>query len=131
MGYGLHYKIEPASDATAVNEWLDRQEETERFRSLGFYVEMSTEENELLFDTGEGYENFSPSFASNANEYLDRFADLFERLHTETEYEISVYSRSCVLLSEEYYFTGDQIRKISQDGSALTGSDVEEIRSRF
>ena len=84
-----------------------------------------------MFDTGEGYENFSPSFASNANEYLELFAELFERLHSETEYEVSVYSGSCALLSEGFYFTGDQIRKISQDGSALTGSDIEEIRSRF
>lgn len=121
MGAHLHYKIEPAADAPAVNEWLAGQPEQERLKSnpLNQYPHFHEEDTEWAEDRGDGFPIKTSSLRENRDGYLEDLATLFAKLHAETEFEIKVLTSSCSLRLQT--FSPEQLWKLTNGGNALSG----------
>lgn len=132
MGYGLTYRLAEGRPADA-NRWVAKQPEHDILERYGYTVHFWSEidendpdtRNYMKHEIGDGYNNLKASLASNADHILEPWARLFEKLHTHESFTVELHSRSCALNNEGYFFTGDQLRRMTNDGRALTGDSAE------
>lgn len=134
MGMYLNFKLVDESLAEEACDWLDEQPEQERLRDIGrghlwFWtpedqaIEEAKENGAPWFhDIGEGQLKASGLPYDHSDEIKELWADLFEKLHE--QYDVKVLSSSCAL--DLNYFTPEQIRRITDDGDALSGDAIEE-----
>jgi hypothetical protein len=134
MGTYIRYKLRNAVEASPekINDWLNTQPEQKALNSLEhaqqvhFWDRQDQEwwDNECAgdyyLDIGEG----DLKASCTPSEGKDLWAMLFEKLHT--EYDIAILSSSCAMTLD--HLTHRQLKKISDNGDALSGTDSEQLR---
>jgi hypothetical protein len=144
MGAHLLFQLVDDSPETVreVNEWLEQQPEFEELaqgeydRSFTFWGEKDVQwaiENigkPAAEDSGQTAEEIGRNYYLDIGEAKiktsgcedidctsELWAQLFEKLHE--HYAVEVYSKSCSL--HPAYFSSSQVRKVTNNGDALTG----------
>jgi hypothetical protein len=137
MGYGFHYKLGDSETPREVNTWLREQPAYETLEKCGYRIHFWSQEDEDDPDTtnwydhtlGEGYNNLGPALASNAEFIMRPWAQLFAGLHS--RYTVKILSSSCAISTEDAYFTGETLQRVTNNGNALTGDEIETVKSQL
>lgn len=135
MGAHLNFKLRDSVEESPkeINEWLNGQPEQEAldpiehaqpitFWEQSDYDLCEEEYGYNLHDVGEG----QVKATGTPSEAKDLWASLFQELHT--KYDVAVLSSSCALTLD--HLTHDQLRKITDNGNAISGAESEQERVR-
>lgn len=136
MGAYLKFKLADSVEATpkAVNDWLDNQPEQEQLdpidhgQQVYFWDRRDQEwwdnEHSTSYHLNIGEGNLKAS--CTPSKAKDLWAALFQKLHA--EYDMKVLSSSCAMTLD--HLTSGQLKRISNGGNALSGSENEQARVR-
>jgi hypothetical protein len=142
MGAYLLFRLSDPADVSLANDYLRDQPEYEwlddRDRHFFFWSESDQEwvieehgQEALSFypDLGEGKFKVSGLGINDDPEGIrERWTALFGRLHDHDGFEVEVYPASCALGHDDgdfYHFSTEQVRTITDDGAALTGTSED------
>ncbi len=138
MGSYVFYKVVDQDKATEADKWLNEQPEQKRLKEIrdGMWIWTKNDreaEQQRLEETGNGAPNFMSigegqfKVSGLPPEHHDEILSLFATLLAQfgQQFEIKVLSQSCGLNLN--YFTVEQIRAMTQNGTNLSGDEKERI----
>ncbi len=138
MGAYLFYQLKDRKKATEANDFLEELEENKELITLKdpspvFFTESDTVEyyiNELntsperarkMLGRGDIKTSGLGGDMDDLEHYLELQTKVFEALNE--KYDMEYKSRSCAFTEEEYYFTIEQMKRITQNGNLLSCRD--------
>lgn len=135
MGAHLKFKLRDSVEESPkeVNEWLDSQFEQEELnpiehgQEITFWEQADYDQCKEKYgysysDVGEG----QVKATCTPPEAKELWAALFAKLHA--KYDVAVLSSSCALTLQ--HLTQSQLKRITDNGNAISGCDSEQERVR-
>jgi len=142
MGAYLYFKLEKKEIAIEVNQFLEKLEENKSLGDEGIYF-LSTEDvvwakanNPASVDYYKGKVGTGEIKVSGVEcrtnicetDILETQTKVFEILNQ--KFSMSYYAHSCALSVEEYYFSLEQMKRITNNGKLLSGKTAKDERAR-
>lgn len=133
MGAYLYFKLKESSFASRANELLEKNKENQQLDDEGIYftskedVLWAESNNPAAIDFYKGRIGSGDIKTSgvgcrsdmNEEDILEKQTLVFEELNK--QFEMKYYANSCALTPEEYYFSIEQMKRITQNGALLGG----------
>lgn len=143
MGAYLYFRLEKTLEAEETIEFLNTNLNNKKLGDEGIYiggsdaVEWEKENQPDMIDyytkhVGRGNIKVSgldcDDVGLSSEEILELQCKVFEELNA--KYEMKYFANSCAFSEEEYYFSLEQMKRITRNGSLLSGKTAKDQKAR-